>query len=373
RKTEGGRHFMTLHYSLHASTAGFWLVGALTVAMLVALLSGIIVHKRIFKDFFTLRRGPGQRAWLDGHNACAVLTLPFQLMIAYTGLAIFYTSYMPGPLQSVYGEQGYARWQADLSRQETPGSAVALPAAPALQADRPVREQTGALLRVAEAALGNPARMIMIERPGQPRERITIYAHPDSDSTQRHLISPAGRLAFDGVSGRPVALMAGQPAADSAHEVMERLHVASYGGWIVKWLYFVCGLAGTLMMACGAVLFIIKRRNRPEGEFGRLTPGFYRLAESFNVAAIAGAAVACIAYLHANRLIPAHLPGRDAWEIKAFLLIWLLSLAHACVRPPLRAWAEQFACAALLCLLLPFVNALSTGEHIFTYVRAGDW
>ena len=58
----------------------------IALLMLVAILSGIVTHKKIFRDFFTLRRGKGQRSWLDGHNATAVLALPFHLMITYTGL-----------------------------------------------------------------------------------------------------------------------------------------------------------------------------------------------------------------------------------------------------------------------------------------------
>ncbi|SIT01412.1 PepSY domain-containing protein [Achromobacter sp. MFA1 R4] len=374
RRSEGGRHFMTLHYTLHAGTFGFWLVGWLTIGMLAALLSGIVVHKRIFKDFFTFRLGRGQRAWLDGHNASAVLTLPFQLMIAYTGLAIFYTSYMPGPLHAVYGEQGAARWQAALAERAAPARSAALPARPPLDDRLPARQQLGVLLHAAQAALASPARMIIVERPGQSRERISVYGRPDAGMAIRDLVSPAGRAVFDGASGAFSALhpAAGTPA-DAAHEVMERLHVAAYGGWTIKWLYFICGLAGTLMMATGAVLFTIKRRNKGLGEFGAWTPAFYRMAESLNVAAIAGACLACIAYFHANRLLPAALPARDIWEIRAFFLAWLLGLAHACARPAPRAWFEQFACTALLCLLLPVTNVLTTGQHALAYARAGDW
>ena len=55
---------------------GVWIVGLAAMAMLVAIISGIIIHKKIFKDFFTFRPGKGQRSWLDGHNASAVLLLP---------------------------------------------------------------------------------------------------------------------------------------------------------------------------------------------------------------------------------------------------------------------------------------------------------
>lgn len=374
RKTEGGRQFMTLHYTLHAGTFGFWLVGWLAVGMLVALVSGVIVHKRIFKDFFTFRPGRGQRAWLDGHNASAVLTLPFQLMIAYTGLAIFYTSYMPGPLKAFYGENGHGRWQTELAQAAQASTPAALPAPPALEPGAPPRLQLGVLLNAATTALGSPARMIMVERPGQPKERITIHGRPDPEATHRQIRNPAGRAVFDGSSGAFTALhlAAAQRPADAAHDLMSRLHLADYGGWVIKWLYFILGLAGAVMIATGAVLFAIKRRNKSDSEFGALTPAFYRLVEALNVAAIAGACLACIAYFHANRLIPAAMPGRDAWEIRAFFLVWLASCLHALIRPLRRAWVEQFACAAALCLSLPLVNVLSTGQHGWAYARAGN-
>ncbi|MFZ4289865.1 PepSY-associated TM helix domain-containing protein, partial [Variovorax sp. HJSM1_2] len=88
RGTQGGHHFVDFHYELHAGKIGLWIVGVTAMAMLVALVSGVVTHKRIFKDFFTFRPKKGQRSWLDAHNAVAVLTLPFLFMIAYTGLAI---------------------------------------------------------------------------------------------------------------------------------------------------------------------------------------------------------------------------------------------------------------------------------------------
>jgi hypothetical protein len=50
--------------------------------MLTATISGVITHKRIFVDFFTLRWSKGQRSWLDAHNVSAVLALPFHAMIS---------------------------------------------------------------------------------------------------------------------------------------------------------------------------------------------------------------------------------------------------------------------------------------------------
>ncbi|WP_163591160.1 PepSY-associated TM helix domain-containing protein, partial [Klebsiella variicola] len=79
--------FYRFHFELHmAPIWGRWVVGVCAFAMLVALISGIVTHRRIFADLFTFRRDKAaQRSWLDAHNVTGVLALPFHLMITYTG------------------------------------------------------------------------------------------------------------------------------------------------------------------------------------------------------------------------------------------------------------------------------------------------
>lgn len=102
RDTRGGDFFYRLHYSLHLDQAGVWIVGASAMAMLAALATGIVIHRRIFKDFFTFRpRASSHRAWLDAHNVTSLFVLPFHLMITFTGLVIFWVIYMPGRGSSV--------------------------------------------------------------------------------------------------------------------------------------------------------------------------------------------------------------------------------------------------------------------------------
>ncbi len=75
--------------------------------MLIALVSGIITHKKIFTDFFTLRTFKSQRSWLDFHNISSVVALPFFLTITFTGLAIFFYLYLPWGMQKIYPENPY--------------------------------------------------------------------------------------------------------------------------------------------------------------------------------------------------------------------------------------------------------------------------
>jgi len=155
--------------------------------------------------------------------------------------------------------------------------------------------------------------------------------------------------------------------------VMEHLHYARFGGWTMRWLYFMSGLAGTALMATGTILYLIKRRQKSGGEFGAATARAYRCIDAINTASISGSVLACIGYFYANRLMPADLAARSGWEIRAFFMVWLAALVHAAARPRASAWIEQLALGALLCVGLPVLNALTTGRHVGGYIAAADW
>jgi len=97
RDTEGGYFLYRFHFDLHAMPVSWarMIVSLAALAMLVAIISGVVTHKKIFADFFMLRFNKGQRSWLDAHNVSAVLALPFHLMITYTGLVTLVFTLMP--------------------------------------------------------------------------------------------------------------------------------------------------------------------------------------------------------------------------------------------------------------------------------------
>ncbi|WP_312416247.1 PepSY-associated TM helix domain-containing protein [Comamonas sp.] len=367
RQTEGGRHFMSFHYSLQGGLAGFWVVGVVSMGMMAALVSGLIVHRRIFQDFFCFRPGKGQRSWLDAHNASAVLTLPFLFMIVYTGLAYFYTSYMPHALQSLYGvdRQAYSRYQTDLNA----GTQAPRPDLP------PAGPQLAQQLQLAQSLLRQPVASIALQHPpqGPASHRFTAQLADSADSRRMHNLAEHVSIAAD--TGEVLqAPPRSEPAASArdVHPVIEALHMARFGGWTMKWLYFVCGLAGTAMVATGLLLFASKRRTRSDHGWGRATPAVYRCIDALNIAALAGTSLASIGYLYGNRLLPLAIEARASAEIRLFFALWALSLLHALLRPARSAWQEQLCALALLCMALPLLNAATTGQHLLLYLDQAD-
>lgn len=142
-----------------------------------------------------------------------------------------------------------------------------------------------------------------------------------------------------------------------AYRTLVGLHVARFGGPPLRGMYFLCGLAGTLALACGLVLFALRHRPAPGEAAGRPAA----LMEALSIAAATGSAIACAAFLAAGRGLPTGLAARPEWETGIFLAAWGLSLVHALLRPPVAAWREQLAAAAALCLALPALDGLAGG------------
>lgn len=381
RETAGGQFFFHFHYTLNLPRMiGIWAVGLAAMAMLVALISGIVIHKKFFKEFFTFRPAKGQRSWLDAHNASAVLLLPFHLMITYTGLVIFFLIYMPAAMDVLFdgdreayqrasrgvpAEQQAGQHSHEGERQagrggERSGQSERSQRREAERAvdDSPAVALTNLLqvLATAERVMG-PVGGLSIQSPGRSDARIEVRPMLGN----RIELTKGKSMQFDGVSGAVLRAPPESRPSQLTQRVMAGLHFAQFGGYPMRWLYFVCGLLSSTMIATGLVLYAVKRRRKYASET-LLGQQLYRLVESLNVATIAGLAVACIGLLWLNRLLPVELAQRADWEVRGFFAIWLLSLLHAWLRPRMQAWREQLSLAALLCLGLPLFSVASAGH-----------
>ncbi|RRV10708.1 PepSY domain-containing protein [Pseudomonas sp. v388] len=364
RETAGGSFFFRFHFTLNLPrNLGIWVVGLAAMAMLVALVSGIVIHKKFFREFFTFRPAKGQRSWLDAHNATAVLVLPFHLMITYTGLVIFYLIYMPAAMDALFDGDRDAATRAirgaPIERQAAERQRSEVHTGVALTA-------LGPLLAEAERQLG-PVAGLSIRNPGRSDAR--IEARPVLGN--RIELSKGQSMLFDGVTGKVLRPPAESRASLLTQKVMSGLHFAQFGGYPMRWLYFLCGLASCAMLATGVVLFTVKRRRRHDNE-GALAALLYHVAERLNVAVVAGLALACVAFMWANRLLPVELAHRGGHEVQVFFLVWLASLGHAIVRPWMAAWREQLGLTALLCLGLPLLDLFGAhrGEALYLHACA---
>ncbi|BAP41449.1 membrane protein [Pseudomonas sp. StFLB209] len=360
RETRGGDFFYRFHYQLEMPYPwGRWLTTIAAMVMFIALITGIIVHKKVFKEFFTFRPGKGQRSWLDGHNALGVLVLPFHLMITYSSLLFFASLVMPASIITTYGDNTRAFYDELYPASAAPKAQGV--AAPLIRLD--------SLLSMADERWGeNMISRVTIDNPGDANARATLYRNGHDRVTRQQ----GDTLVFDATSG---ALLSDSLPAKAAPSLITEgfwdLHMGQFANIVVRWLYFVFGIAGTAMIGTGLVMWLGKRvlKHAKSG----VLPFELRLVQILNISSMAGLMLAVVVVFWANRLLPVGMPGREDWEVNAFFIIWALSVLHAALRNGQTAWREQLGLGALLFGALPLLDIVTSSQYLLTSLKGGSW
>jgi uncharacterized iron-regulated membrane protein len=367
RETRGAGFLYRFHFELYGlpRVQARWVVGIATMMMLIAIVTGVVTHKKIFKDFFTFRPRKGQRSWLDAHNALAVLALPFHFMITYSGLLLFMFLMMPWGMDAAYDGDRRAFFSETRSR-----------GAP-MEQTRSDGDITHAaltditpLLAAAQREWPNGVGSVQVSQPGRSNARITLREHGGHSLVDR---GNSRQMTFDGVTGERLPDPAGRDvsSASAVYNIFTSLHLIRFAGPVLRWLMFISGVLGTLMVATGLVLWVVKRL--PERRKLGRTPFGHRLVETLNVGTIAGLPVATAVYFWANRLLPVSVAQRSDWEIRLFFIAWALCLLHPLLRTHRQAWREQLALCALLLTLLPWAGLLTGDGHLASHLLRGQW
>ncbi len=358
--THAGTGFIyPFHYRLNIRfmDIGYWIVGFATMAMLVAIVSGVVIHKKIFADFFTFRpRKQIQRASLDLHNLSSVLPLPFHFVIGLSGLFILFAIYFPSGWQAAYdGDRRAFNAQAsDTFQRPRSGQAGTLGSLDAMVVQARREWGGGEVSQVRVQHLGDANSYVEVRR--SIADRVTKNPHT---------------IYFDAASGAVLARSEIKPVK-TALSFLTGLHEIQFRHWALRWLYFLAGLSGCVMIATGFVFWIESRR----ASHARKGLAGVRVVEALAVGSVPGIIAATFVFFIANRLLPeqAALAGysRADLEMWAFYLAWLLALGHGAMRAH-AAWREQAWCIAALGILAVALNGYTTGQHLLVSIAQGPW
>jgi len=362
RDSKGGEFFYRFHFELGLPYPfGRWLACFAGISLMVALVTGIIAHRRFFADLFTWRLGKSPfRSWLDFHNAAGSLSLPFFLMIGYTSLIMLMEMFSPwGRLAT---EPPPSSAMETRARPAPPSVTHQVPAVDEAQVAAPRPVDWRSLLAKAQGTFRKDGlaveRVDWYERSGE-KPRIVFY----STSGPSIAWSPHPGLAFHALTGRPWAESSGGEkreavgAAALTHDFLYGLHLGRFADPLMRGLFFFMGLSGALLIASGMHVFLIRRRAKwtSRADRGRSGIGLL-LVERVNAGMLAGFPLAFAAMFWANRILPAHLPLRFAWEIRCFYGALATCLIVALLLPARRAWPTLFAAAALMFAALPLLD-----------------
>jgi len=345
--------FYPFHYGLQIAwmDLGNWLVGAAAMAMLLLLLSGVVIHRKLFAEFFTFRlhkRLP--RSSLDLHGVSGVLGLPFFLVVTLSGLAIFFGMYFPTAHRGVFleaGERGRAQFQAE---------AYGRYSRPAVGTPGPLSSLDAMAARAGREWGGGVPYFVRVWWPGDAGGYVEFRR-----SYGNEVAMNLDQLYFDAGTGQLLRSFQARPAM-GVQRFLSGLHFIQFRHWPLRWLYFVMGLGGCVMIGAGMVFWLA---SRPAGKAVNDHAG-RRIVQAVCVAGLAGIVLATLAYLGANRLLlaAAALPGwsRAELEVAVFFAAWGGSLVHAAVRGAV-AWRGQLVVICLLGWGCAFLEIATTGWH----------
>ena len=214
---------------------GGYTMGVVAVLYALALISGtVLLLPRLKRQLFALRpEGGRRRAWLDLHNLLGLTALPFHLVIAITtAVFVFYA-----PLEQAMRALSPA---ADTGVAEAAGQGELLPPAtllaraqafaPALQAERMVFD-----------ALDDRAEALVVVLGGTATGGRRLY------------------VALNPYGGALRYRNSGGSFYHAASDAFAALHFGNYGGYLLRWLYFVLALAGAVLFYTGNLLWLGKR------------------------------------------------------------------------------------------------------------------
>lgn len=367
----GSDWFYPLHYSLNVNWnyLGFFIVGIAGFFMLVALITGIWIHRRLFREFFTFRKDKHRRrATLDMHNMSGVVALPFHFFFAFTGLLIFAAFYyLPVTntmLKPLHQQQEAIEASINGLPHERAGIAAPLSSVDAMMSK--------AKARWAERDMAGEVGFLVVHHLGDINSYVSIYR----GGSDRVALVGEG-IHFSGVTGDIIREDPPHSRAEAITEFLAGLHLQHFEHWFLRWLYVFGGLLGCVCIATGFLLFIEKRKTT----HARLGSQGSRVVDAMAVTTVTGMVIAALAMLVANRFLPEMTENKGDLEKWVFWGAWAATFFHAAIRsaPVARqeanpAWREQTWLIVLLAPIAVLANWISTGDHLWrTLVDAPYW
>ncbi|MEM6680338.1 MAG: PepSY-associated TM helix domain-containing protein [Pseudomonadota bacterium] len=255
------RFLVDLHVRLYVPQPwGLFLTGVLGLAMMVAAVSGFMMHRHLLRDLFT---APRERGLLsdrrDRHVLAAAWGLPFSILLAFTGAFFSFAISLGLPIVAMVAFGGDQ--EAIIER------VLAVP-----QSENPVAAPLASLDYIV---------MDSTKRTGKAPVLITIenYGRDDARVTTNHGYAQGAllpiSLMFDGHTraflGEKPTLGTTPSTGSAAVSLMGPLHFGNFSGLASKTAWFALGLAMSFVVATGMQLWVKRRAEDPRWrQFGTI-------------------------------------------------------------------------------------------------------
>ncbi|MEM9397492.1 MAG: PepSY-associated TM helix domain-containing protein [Pseudomonadota bacterium] len=351
-----------LHYTAGFMPArlGLYALGIICILYGMALFSGVLLFiPNFLKDLMVVRSGGKnvKRFWLDAHNVIGVISLPMHILFAWSSAILAIGVFFLAPFQ-------YLVFDGDLI--ETVGPELGVVETPEPTGQAASMLSISELISIAEQEVpGFETEQLRFTHFGDENASVALFG-PAAKGT---LLSGAG-VTINAASGEVISRFDPREASAGAtfYRGLTTLHFVDFGGYFVKWTFFLLSMLGAFLFYSGNLLFVESRRKRRQEQQPGKAVTMAKLNTGVCIGSIAGIAMALLA----TRFFAALDNRSDVTEV-AYYAVFFLSLAWAIYRPVALGTRDLLNVAALLCCAIPVIDATLIEMPLWRSFVHGHW
>lgn len=352
--------FADFLYELHVDLRlpmGVYLVGFITLFFLVLILTGVLIHARkLVRNFFAYRRNRNRTKLLDIHNVIGVITLPYALMFAITGL-VFNLSLLfqiasvllvyQGDAEQLFSDAGFYSPEQVLSGEPL--------------------DMGNAYQLIDETAVeyGSTPDYVQFFNYGDENAVVRVTGRQSDGFANRYEVYY--RVVDGTVLDRQDA--GNYNVLQRGINIVAALHFGSFSGLDLRFLYFVLGIGVAGMILVGNLLWVDKRsKQKNQG------PKALHFVTRLTLGTMCGIILATAAGFFAERVFPEMLDARNDWVKGVFLASWAVSALIAFPITDARNYVRRTVQATAALLMVTVVcDWLLFGTTLQALWQVGDY
>lgn len=339
-----------MHFTLKLPQ-GRYLVGMVCFFFMVVLLTGLVIQfKKIIRHFFLYRTQGTQRHQAnDLHNVIGVISLPYGIMYALTGLMFNLGIIFEIPTLKVLYQGDNAAMTRDSGYTNTiPEPANIAYPMPSIDAitQQIARDNNGSI------------HSIRLHNYNDKNATFQFFGvrgdgFADKINTNYHVQTQTYDTQDDNNFSNNVDLLLS-------------LHMADFAGLDLRFIYFVLAIAVCAMIVAGNLLWVIKRQKRAHH------PKILALTRALTLGGCMGVIVATAAAFMFERLLPVTMAGRADYVVLSFFLTLLTCVIISFLNTqPLKIIHHACLACASICLFIVLMDATATQTSLIQLWHAG--
>lgn len=346
------------HADLHLGRpVGLILTGLLGLTLMVSIVTGLFVHRKILAQLFTFRiRKTFSLMLNDGHKVMSVWAVLFHSTIAFTGAFLGLATVILVPAAAYVGFNG--------DQEKLLETFTAVKPAIISHVQQPTQ-------------LSNIIEHSLESRPDLNFRNVTIMGYGDKNALV-YLNGTGGEhlggetLIYNGATAEYIKTQANFGRLDGVAgkilDAMFPLHYGNFGGVLVKVLWSILGMITALLPITGLMLWIERGLNSQQPNHSRRT---YKNFNKLLIGSCGGIVLATATLFPAQLILNTVMHGLDHTKsiFIIFFSVWIVSLLIPFVINYKTAIKLIFKLIAGLLIIVMPMDAILTSSHLFNVLE----